>query len=160
MNIRVGIGSDIHKLEANRKLIIGNLEITHNKGCVGHSDGDALIHAICDAILGAANMRDIGFHFPDNAAENKDLDSSIFLKKVVKMLKTDGYEIGNIDTIVTLEKPKLSNYIPIIKSNLAKIIEIEESQISIKAKTSEKLGFIGREEGIKADAIVLIFKSK
>ena len=160
MNIRVGIGSDIHKLEANRKLIIGNLEITHNKGCVGHSDGDALIHAICDAILGAANMRDIGFHFPDYAAENKDLDSSIFLKKVVKMLKTDGYEIGNIDTIVTLEKPKLSHYIPIIKSNLAKIIEIEESQISIKAKTSEKLGFIGREEGIKADAIVLIFKSK
>ena len=160
MNIRVGIGSDIHKLEANRKLIIGNLEITHNKGCVGHSDGDALIHAICDAILGAANMRDIGFHFPDYAAENKDLDSSIFLKKVVKMLKTDGYEIGSIDTIVTLEKPKLSHYIPIIKSNLAKIIEIEESQISIKAKTSEKLGFIGREEGIKADAIVLIFKSK
>jgi len=158
MNYKVGLGSDIHRLVKNRPLIIGNIPIPHYKGCQGHSDGDALIHAICDALLGAVNQRDIGFHFPDTSPENKDKDSSFFLKEVVKIVVSKGYVIGNIDSIISLQKPKLSGYIPQIQKRLAEIMKINLSQISIKAKTGEGLGFVGMEEGIKVDVIVLVEK--
>ena len=158
MDIRVGLGSDIHRLTEGRPLIIGNVLIPHYKGCEGHSDGDALIHAICDALLGAVNQRDIGFHFPDTSMENKNRDSSFFLYEVMKIVDAQGYEIGNIDTIINLQKPKLSEFIIRIQTRLAEIMNIDLAQISIKAKTGERLGFVGKEEGIQVDAIVLVKK--
>ena len=156
MDIRVGLGSDIHRLTEGRPLIIGNVLIPHYKGCEGHSDGDALIHAICDALLGAVNQRDIGFHFPDTSMENENRDSSFFLYEVMKIVDAQGYEIGNIDTIINLQKPKLSEFIIRIQTRLAEIMNIDLAQISIKAKTGERLGFVGKEEGIQVDAIVLV----
>lgn len=154
--MRVGFGYDVHKLEEGHILLIGGVIISHYKGSVAHSDGDVLIHAICDALLGASNLRDIGFHFPDSDEQFRGIDSSVLLEKVVKLVRNKGLEISNIDSTVILQKPKVSSYIPEMKVNLAKILNIEEDQISIKATSTEKLGFEGKEEGIGANAIVLL----
>ena len=132
--------------------------IPHSKGAVGHSDADVLIHAICDALLGAANLRDIGFHFSDKSPEYKNIDSKILLKKVVKLISEKQYKIINIDSTICLEKPKLSQHIPLMKKTLAEVLSIPEDNVSIKATTTEKLGFVGKEEGISAYAVVLIGK--
>lgn len=158
MDFRIGLGSDIHRLVENRPLIIGNIIIPHYKGCDGHSDGDALIHAICDALLGAVNQRDIGFHFPDTSSDNKDKDSSYFLKRVMEIMEKEGYQVGNIDTIISLQKPKLSGYIPQMQKRISELMNLDITQISIKAKTGERLGFVGQEEGIKVEAIALVKK--
>jgi 2-C-methyl-D-erythritol 2,4-cyclodiphosphate synthase len=139
--MRIGFGTDIHRLTSGKPLIIGNVTIDHHKGCDGHSDGDALIHAICDSLLGALSLRDIGFHYPDTKDEHKGKDSSFFLIEVMKMIRNHGYEINNIDTVVNLQKPKLSPHIPAIQERLATIMNIEKNQISIKAKTGERLRF-------------------
>jgi 2-C-methyl-D-erythritol 2,4-cyclodiphosphate synthase len=158
MNIRVGFGFDVHPLKEGVDFWLGGIKINHKKGALGHSDADVLIHAICDAILGAANLRDIGFHFPNTAAEYKNIDSKILLSKVVSLLQKEKYEIGNIDSTVCLENPKINPYIPEMKSALAKAMNIPEDVISIKATTNEKLGYVGREDGICAYAVVLIQK--
>ncbi len=158
MNIRVGFGYDVHKLTAGRKLIIGGIEIPHTLGLLGHSDADVLIHAICDALLGAANMRDIGYHFPDTSEKTLDMDSKLILEKVISLIASKGYKLGNIDATVCAERPKLNPHVPAMKSCLAKVMGCDEDQISIKATTTEKLGFTGREEGISAYATVLIEK--
>ena len=154
--MRIGFGFDTHKLILGKKLMIGGIHIPHNLGCEGHSDADVLIHAICDAMLGAANMRDIGYHFPDTDSSYKDKESSFFLEKVCKLLANKGWKIENIDTTIVIQQPKLSPYILSIQESLATILQIDTDCISIKAKTSEKLGFIGREEGISAYAVVLL----
>lgn len=158
MNIRVGMGYDVHKLVEGRPLIIGGIRIEHTKGLLGHSDADVLIHAICDALLGAANMRDIGYHFPDTAAETEGIDSKVLLRKTIGLISTKGYTVGNIDATVCAEHPKLNPHVPAMKQCLANVIGCEEDQISIKATTTEKLGFTGREEGISAYAVCLITK--
>lgn len=159
MKIRTGLGFDVHKFEEGRDLWLGGILIPHDKGLVGHSDADVLIHTICDALLGAANMRDIGYHFPDTAGEYKDIDSKILLKRTVALLRETGYEIGNIDSTVCAEYPKLNPHIPAMKSCMADVMEISVEDISIKATTTERLGFTGRQEGISAYASVLIYKS-
>lgn len=158
MTIRVGFGYDVHRLVENRELWLGGIRMEHEKGLLGHSDADVLIHAICDAILGAANMRDIGFHFPDNAGEFKDIDSKILLEKTIALIATKGYRVGNIDATVCAERPKIKMHIPAMQETLARVMQIETDAVSIKATTSEKLGFTGREEGISAYATVLIQK--
>jgi len=155
---RIGLGTDTHKLVPNRKLILGGIELEHYKGCDGHSDGDAVIHALCDALLGATNLRDIGFHFPDTSSKNKDVDSSFFLKEVMRMINDIGYSIGNIDITIQIQKPKINPHITAMQNKLASIMNIETQQISIKAKTGEEIGFIGREEGVSVQAIALIEK--
>ena len=156
--IRVGIGYDVHQLVEGREFWLGGIEIPHSKGSLGHSDGDALIHAICDALLGAANLRDIGFHFPDTSADFKGIDSKILLKKVVDLLKENNFEIGNIDSVICLQQPKVKDYVEDMRKVLAKTISVDENVISIKATTTEKLGFVGKEEGIAVYATVLIEK--
>ncbi|NTW33751.1 MAG: 2-C-methyl-D-erythritol 2,4-cyclodiphosphate synthase [Bacteroidetes bacterium] len=156
MKYRIGIGFDTHQLKENIDFWLGGVKISHHKGALGHSDADTLIHAICDALLGAANLGDIGKHFPDSSAEFKGIDSKILLKKVVLLLEKNLYSIGNIDSTICLQNPKISNYIPQMKKALSEVINIPESDISIKATTTEKLGFVGREEGISAYAIALI----
>lgn len=158
MNIRVGMGYDVHKLVEGRDLWLGGIKIEHCLGLLGHSDADVLIHAICDALLGAANMRDIGYHFPDTAAETLDVDSKILLKKTIDLIATKGYKVGNIDATVCAERPKLNPHVPAMKACLAQVIGCDEDAISIKATTTEKLGFTGREEGISAYAVCLIEK--
>lgn len=155
---RIGMGYDVHKLVEGRKLILGGIEIPHTMGLLGHSDADVLIHAICDALLGAANMRDIGYHFPDTSADTLDMDSKVILKKVIELIATKGYKVGNIDATVCAEHPKLNPHVPAMKACLAKVMGCDEDQISIKATTTEKLGFTGREEGISAYAVALIYK--
>ena len=155
---RIGFGSDIHRLDIDLPLIIGGVTVPHNKGCVGHSDGDALIHAICDALLGAANLRDIGFHFPDTSDDNKNMDSRFFLKKVMQLIRDEQYELGNIDCTINLQSPKLKNHIPSMKSILADTMNVDESQISIKAKTGEHVGPVGRQEAISVECVALIQK--
>jgi 2-C-methyl-D-erythritol 2,4-cyclodiphosphate synthase len=154
---RVGMGYDVHKLVEGRKLILGGIEIPHTMGLLGHSDADVLIHAICDALLGAANMRDIGYHFPDTSADTLDMDSKVILKKVIELIATKGYKFGNIDATVCAEHPKLNPHVPAMKACLAEVMGCDEDQISIKATTTEKLGFTGREEGISAYAVALIY---
>ena len=156
MKIRVGFGFDVHKLVAERDLWIGGIKIDHELGLLGHSDADVLIHAICDALLGAANMRDIGYHFPDTSADTLNIDSKILLKKTVELIATKGYHVGNIDATICAERPKMNPHIPDMKQCLAAIIGCDEDDVSIKATTTEKLGFTGREEGISAYATVLI----
>lgn len=156
MKIRVGFGYDVHPLETGRDLWLGGVKIDHPKGAVGHSDADALIHAMCDAFLGAANLGDIGKHFPDTSEEFKDIDSKKLLKCVFDMLKKEGYEIGNVDCTICLEKPKISPYIAEMKKVLAATLRIPERNISIKATTNEKLGFVGREDGVCAYAVCLL----
>lgn len=158
MNIRVGFGYDMHRFAEKRELWIGGVQLDHPLGLLGHSDADVLIHAICDAMLGAANLRDIGYHFPDTSPDYQDADSKILLKKCVSLLCDKGYRIGNIDTTVCTEQPKLNPHIPAIQQKLADIMELDRDAISIKATTSEKMGFVGREEGITAYAVVLIEK--
>ena len=146
MKIRVGFGYDVHKLVPGRELWLGGIKIDHTEGLLGHSDADVLIHAICDALLGAANMRDIGYHFPDTANEYENIDSKILLKKTIALLRESGYELGNIDATVAAERPKLNPHIPKMKQVLASVLETEEDNVSIKATTTEKLGFTGRQE--------------
>ena len=159
MKLRVGFGYDVHQLVEGRDLWLGGVKLQHSKGLLGHSDADVLIHAICDALLGAANMRDIGFHFPDNSADYKGIDSKILLKKVVELIATKGYKVGNIDATVCAEHPKLNPHIPEMQQVLADVMGIDADDVSIKATTTEKLGFTGREEGISAFATVLIEKN-
>lgn len=156
MKIRIGFGFDVHKLVTGRDLWMGGIKIEHKLGLLGHSDADVLIHAICDALLGAANMRDIGYHFPDTSADTLDIDSKILLKKTVDLIATKGYQVGNIDATICAERPKMNPHIPAMKQCLAAIIGCDEDDVSIKATTTEKLGFTGREEGISAYATVLI----
>ncbi|UCG27046.1 MAG: 2-C-methyl-D-erythritol 2,4-cyclodiphosphate synthase [Bacteroidales bacterium] len=160
MNYRTGIGYDIHRLEKGYDLNLGGVVILHHKGTVGHSDGDVLIHAICDALLGAANLHDIGYHFPDNSPEFKNIDSKILLNRTVRMLTENNYSIVNIDSTICLEHPRVKDSIPVMKETLATVMDIESERISIKATTSEKLGYIGNEEGLAAYAIVLIEKKE
>lgn len=152
------MGFDVHKLVEGRELWLGGIKIEHTLGLLGHSDADVLIHAICDALLGAANMRDIGFHFPDTAAETDGIDSKILLRKTMALLKEKGYRLGNIDATVCAERPKINPHVPAMKACLANVLDTDEENISIKATTTEKLGFTGREEGISAYAVVLIEK--
>ena len=158
MKIRVGFGFDVHQLVPNRELWLGGIQFEHELGLLGHSDADVLIHAICDALLGAANMRDIGFHFPDNAGEFKNIDSKILLAKTVDLIATKGYQVDNVDATVCAERPKLKARIPEMQEVLAKLMKVDVDDVSIKATTTEKLGFTGREEGISAYATVLIEK--
>lgn len=158
MKIRVGFGYDVHALVPDRELWMGGIRIEHTLGLLGHSDADVLIHGICDALLGAANMRDIGYHFPDTAGEYKNIDSKILLRDTMKLLREAGYELGNIDATVAAERPKLNPHIPAMKQTLAEVMQVDEDDISIKATTTEKLGFTGRQEGIVAYATVLIQK--
>ena len=156
MKIRVGFGYDVHALVPNRALWLGGIRIEHTLGLLGHSDADVLIHAICDALLGAANLRDIGYHFPDTAGEYENIDSKILLRKTMALIREAGYELGNIDATVCAECPKLNPHIPQMKSVLAEVMNVDPNDISIKATTTEKLGFTGRQEGISAYATVLI----
>jgi 2-C-methyl-D-erythritol 2,4-cyclodiphosphate synthase len=158
MKIRVGFGCDVHQLVEGRDLWLGGVKLQHNKGLLGHSDADVLIHAICDALLGAANMRDIGYHFPDSSADYKGIDSKILLAKVVDLIATKGYRVGNVDATVCAERPKLNPHIPAMQQVLAEVMGVDIDDVSIKATTTEKLGFTGREEGISAYATVLIEK--
>lgn len=158
MKIRVGFGFDVHRLVPGRELWLGGIRLEHELGLLGHSDADVLIHAICDALLGAANLRDIGYHFPDNSVEFKNIYSKILLAKTVELIAEKGYRVGNIDATVCAERPKLKNRIPEMQEVLAKVMGVEADDVSIKATTTEKLGFTGREEGISAYATVLIEK--
>lgn len=158
MKIRVGFGFDVHRLVPDRELWLGGIKIDHSLGLLGHSDADVLIHAICDALLGAANMRDIGYHFPDTSADTLNIDSKILLKKTIDLIATKGYRLGNIDATICAERPKINPHVEAMKACLAKVMDTEEENISIKATTTEKLGFTGREEGISAYATVLIEK--
>lgn len=156
MKIRVGFGYDVHALATGRELWIGGVKIEHTVGLVGHSDADVLIHAICDALLGAADMRDIGYHFPDTDNKYEGIDSKILLKETMRLLRDAGYELGNIDATVAAERPKLNPHVPEMKRTLAETMSVDAGDISIKATTTERLGFTGREEGIAAYATVLI----
>ncbi len=158
MKVRVGFGFDVHQLKEGKDLWLGGIKLSHTKGAVGHSDADVLIHAICDALLGAAGMRDIGFHFPDTSSEFKGIDSKILLDRVNKLLKKEGYSIGNIDCTLVLEQPKINPYIDEMKKTLASILNVEVNDIGIKATTNEKMGYVGREEGVCAYAVALIQK--
>ena len=158
MKVRVGFGFDVHQLKEGKELWLGGIKLMHTKGAVGHSDADVLIHAICDALLGAAGLRDIGFHFPDTAAEFKGIDSKILLDRVNQLLKKEGYSIGNIDCTLVLEQPKINPHIDEMKKTLATILNVEVNDIGIKATTNEKMGYVGREEGVCAYAVALIQK--
>jgi 2-C-methyl-D-erythritol 2,4-cyclodiphosphate synthase len=158
LNIKIGMGYDVHKLAEGYKLWIGGIEIPFDKGSVGHSDGDVLIHAICDALFGAANLRDIGHHFPDTDPSLKGIDSKIILKKTIAIIRQAGYEVGNIDSTICLEKPKISPFISQMAETLATVMGVEKEIVSVKATTTEKMGFTGTGEGISAYAVVLIYK--
>lgn len=158
MKIRVGFGFDVHRLEEGKDFYLGGIKIPHTKGAVGHSDADVLIHTICDALLGAANLRDIGFHFPPSDDAYKGIDSKILLRDVVKLIHEKGYSISNIDSTIALELPKVNPHIQEMKVVLADCMDIDEDDISIKATTTERLGFEGRQEGVSAYATVLIQK--
>jgi 2-C-methyl-D-erythritol 2,4-cyclodiphosphate synthase len=158
MNIRIGQGIDFHRLEKNIELWLGGVNIPSEKGCVAHSDGDVLIHAICDSILGAAGLRDIGFFFPDTDKEFENIDSKILLKKTISLIKEKGFRVVNIDCTVCLEKPKIAPYVQDMRNTISSITETDSENISIKATTTEKLGFTGREEGIVALSVALISK--
>ena len=156
--IRVGMGYDVHQLVEGRDLWMGGIKLEHTMGLLGHSDADVLIHAICDAILGAANMRDIGYHFPDTSAETDGMDSKIILKKTIELIATKDYHLVNIDATICAEKPKMNPHIPAMQQCMAQVIGCDPDQVSIKATTTEKLGFTGRQEGISAYAVALIEK--
>lgn len=158
MKIRTGFGFDVHRLVPGRELWLGGIRLEHETGLLGHSDADVLIHAICDALLGAANMRDIGYHFPDNSSEFENIDSKILLRKTVALIAEKGYRVGNIDATVCAERPKLKAHIPLMQETIAGVMGVDVDDVSIKATTTEKLGFTGREEGISAYAVVLIEK--
>lgn len=156
--IRVGMGYDVHQLVSGRDLWMGGIKIEHTMGLLGHSDADVLIHAICDAILGAANMHDIGFHFPDTSSETEGMDSKIILRKTIELIATKGYRLVNIDATICAQRPKMNPHIPAMQQCMADVIGTDPDNISIKATTTERLGFTGREEGISAYAVALIEK--
>lgn len=156
MSLRVGFGFDVHRLDEGQPFFLGGIKIPHTKGAVGHSDADVLIHTICDAILGAADLRDIGFHFPDTDGKYKGIDSKILLKDVMALVRKEGYELANVDATIALQVPKVNPYVPEMKSVLAQTMGVSPGQISIKATTTEKLSFVGREEGVSAYAVALI----
>ena len=156
MNIRVGYGYDVHRLVEGRDLWLGGVHIEHTLGLLGHSDADVLIHAICDALLGAANLRDIGYHFPDTAPEYKGADSKVLLSRTVDLLAQHGYRVGNVDCTVCAERPKINPHIDAMKAVLAPLLRVDLDAVSLKATTSERMGFVGREEGMAAHAIALI----
>ena len=158
-NIRVGYGYDVHRLEEDVEFWLGGIRIPHSKGAAGHSDADVLIHVICDALLGAANLRDIGFHFSDQDPAFKGIDSKILLKEVMKLIREKGFEVGNIDSTVCLQAPKINPHISEMKKILADVMKVCEEDLSIKATTTETLGFVGAEEGVSAHATVLIYVS-
>ncbi len=156
MKIRVGYGYDVHRLAENRDFWMGGVKIDHSLGLLGHSDADVLIHAICDAVLGAANMRDIGFHFPDTDPKYKGADSKVLLQRTIELIASKGFRVGNIDCTVCAERPKLNPHVEAMRQCLASLIQVDEDAISIKATTSERMGFVGREEGIAAYCVALI----
>ena len=158
MNIRIGFGFDVHPLGEGRELWLGGVKLAFDKGCVGHSDADVLLHAICDALLGAANLRDIGVHFPNTNPKYKDADSKLLLTEVVRLLKDNNYAVGNIDATLSLEAPKINPHIKLMQEILAPILNVDTGDISIKATTNEKLGYVGRGEGVNAYAVALIYK--
>ncbi len=155
---RVGLGYDVHQLVEGRDLWLGGIKIEHSLGLLGHSDADVLIHAICDALLGAAGLRDIGFHFPDTSEDTLNMDSKIILRRTVELLREHGYEVGNVDATVCAERPKLNPHIPQMQQTMAQVMDVDPGSVSIKATTTERLGFTGREEGISAYAVALIYK--
>ena len=157
--IRVGMGYDVHRIVEGRPLWLGGIQIEWDKGLLGHSDADVLIHAICDALLGAANMRDIGYHFPDTSADTLNMDSKVILRKTIDLIATKGYKVGNIDATVCAEQPKINPHVPAMRTCLAKVIGCDEDQISIKATTTERLGFTGRQEDMSAYAVAIIEKA-
>ena len=159
MKIKVGFGFDVHQLQEGRKLVLGGVDIPHDKGALGHSDADVVIHALCDALLGAAGLKDIGFYFPDTDATFKNIDSTILLSRVIELIEERKYTVGNADISLVLEKPKIKPHIDLMKEILAPILKISTEDISIKATTNEKLGYVGREEGVAAYAVVLIEKA-
>jgi 2-C-methyl-D-erythritol 2,4-cyclodiphosphate synthase len=159
MKIRTGFGYDVHQLQEGLPFWLGGIQVPHTHGALGHSDADVLIHVICDALLGAANLRDIGFHFPDTDPQYKGIDSKRLLSEVVRLLDERGYTISNIDSTVCLEQPKVNPHIPTMQATLAEVMHIPNEDISIKATTTEKLGFVGRQEGVAAYATVLIVQS-
>ena len=158
MKIRVGFGYDVHQLAEGEEFWLGGILVPHTHGAVGHSDADVLIHVICDALLGAANLRDIGYHFSDQDPQYKGIDSKILLRDVMKLIVEKGYSLGNVDATICLQQPKINPHIPAMKTCLAKVMQVEEEDISIKATTTEKLGFVGKQEGVAAYATVLIQK--
>jgi 2-C-methyl-D-erythritol 2,4-cyclodiphosphate synthase len=158
MSFRIGQGVDFHQLSQGRDLWIGGVRIPHHKGALGHSDADVLLHAICDAMLGAACLGDIGVHFPDTSDEFKDIDSKILLQKTFELIRNAGYVIINIDSTVCLQQPKIKDYIPQMQQTIANILSIKVTDVSIKATTTEKMGFVGREEGVNAYAVILLTK--
>ena len=158
MKIRVGYGYDVHRLAENRDFWMGGVKIDHSLGLLGHSDADVLIHAICDAVLGAANMRDIGFHFPDTDPKYKGADSKVLLQRTIELIASKGFRVGNIDCTVCAERPKLNPHVEAMRQCLASLIQVDEDAISIKATTSERMGFVGRDEGIAAYCVALIEK--
>jgi len=155
---RIGFGYDVHKLVDHRSLVLGGIEIPFSKGTLGHSDGDAAIHAICDALFGALALRDIGFHFPDTDSEYQGIDSKVLLKKTIDVIRGKGWDIVNIDTTICLEQPKLKDYIPLMISTLAQVLAVIPDQISIKATTTETMGFVGSGEGVAVYAVVMLQK--
>ena len=155
---RIGFGYDVHQLQPGYDFWLGGIKLAHDKGAVGHSDADVLVHVICDALLGAANMRNIGFHFSDTDPKFKGIDSKVLLTEVMKMIRGAGYEIGNLDSTVCLQVPKVNPYIPEMKACLSQVMSVAEGDISIKATTSEWMGFVGREEGVAAYCTALIYK--
>lgn len=158
MRIKVGFGYDVHQLAEQRPLFLGGVQVPHSHGLLGHSDADVLIHAICDALLGAANLRDIGYHFPDNDSSYKNIDSKILLARTRDLLQENGFSIGNVDCTICAERPKLKNYIDLMQQTLSNILKIDISDVTIKATTTEKLGFVGQEKGMAAYAVCLIEK--
>lgn len=156
MNFRIGHGYDVHALGEGLRLVLGGVEIAHTKGCIAHSDGDVLVHAICDALLGAAALGDIGKHFPDTSAEFKGIDSLVLLRRVVELLKEEGYSIENIDSTIAMQRPKLRPHIDLMRQRIAEAAGIEVAQVSVKATTTEYLGFEGEEKGVSATAVCLI----
>lgn len=159
MTFRIGQGYDVHQLAEGRPFWLGGIQVPHTHGAVGHSDADVLVHVICEALLGAANLRNIGFHFSDKDPQWKGVDSTILLKKVLEMVREKGYEVGNLDATVVLQEPKLNPHIPAMKTRLAEVMGVDEDAISIKATTSEHIGFVGRKEGVAAHCVALIFKN-
>ena len=158
MKIRTGMGFDVHQLKEGEEFWLGGIKLEHSHGAVGHSDADVLIHVICDALLGACNLRDIGYHFSDTDPKFKGVDSKILLKDVMKLIREKGYEIANIDTTICLQTPKINPHIPLMKTCLAEVMSIDVEDVSIKATTTEKLGYVGRKEGVSAYAVVLVTK--
>lgn len=158
MKFRIGYGYDVHALDEGLRLVLGGVEIPHTKGCVAHSDGDVLIHAVCDAMLGAAALGDIGKHFPDTSAEFKGIDSRVLLARVVELLSEKGFRVGNIDSTIAMQRPKLRPYIDSMREEIARVVGIDVDCVSVKATTTERLGFEGEERGVSATAAVLIYK--